>query len=199
MVRGTFSPARAWRPAVVARLARTLGITNEPRALVGQEQPSHGLSPILSFPDEHRIPASITDIMQPALAYDPEIQPDTEPWLEIDEQERISLAETFHRRAGIDLPNVMAHAVFHAIVENQIALKVGAVVRAIPRLMRQGLSRHDAIHAIASVLAEYLHEQANIASEDSSEVANARYEAAVERLSAKEWLANYGTDGDGDA
>ena len=25
-VRGTFSPARAWRPAVVARLARTLGL-----------------------------------------------------------------------------------------------------------------------------------------------------------------------------
>ena len=28
MVRGTFSPARAWRPAVVARLARTLGVMN---------------------------------------------------------------------------------------------------------------------------------------------------------------------------
>ena len=28
MVRCTFSPARAWRPAVVARLARTLGIRN---------------------------------------------------------------------------------------------------------------------------------------------------------------------------
>ena len=27
MVRGTFSPTRAWRPAVVARLARTLGST----------------------------------------------------------------------------------------------------------------------------------------------------------------------------
>ena len=26
-VRGTFSPARAWRPAAVARLAQTLGIT----------------------------------------------------------------------------------------------------------------------------------------------------------------------------
>ena len=25
-VRGTFSPARAWRPVVVARLARTLGV-----------------------------------------------------------------------------------------------------------------------------------------------------------------------------
>ena len=28
MVRGTFSPARAWRPAVVVRLARTLGRTS---------------------------------------------------------------------------------------------------------------------------------------------------------------------------
>ena len=27
-VRGTFSPARAWRPAFVARLARTLGLAN---------------------------------------------------------------------------------------------------------------------------------------------------------------------------
>ena len=33
-VRGTFSPARAWRPAVVARLARTLGFTNNAPACV---------------------------------------------------------------------------------------------------------------------------------------------------------------------
>ena len=32
-VRGTFSPARAWRPAVVARLARTLGLRNMQFAL----------------------------------------------------------------------------------------------------------------------------------------------------------------------
>jgi hypothetical protein len=31
VVRCTFSPARAWRPAVVARLARTLGLTQIPR------------------------------------------------------------------------------------------------------------------------------------------------------------------------
>ena len=30
MVRGTFSPARAWRPAVVARLPQTLGVANSP-------------------------------------------------------------------------------------------------------------------------------------------------------------------------
>ena len=134
--------------------------------------------------------------MQPALTYDPAIQPDTDWWLELDEQERINLAETFHRRAGVDLPNMTAHAVFHAIVENQIALNVGAVVRAIPRLMKQGLSRHDAIHAVASVLAEHLHEQTTVKSEDTSEIANARYEAEVERLGAKEWRAKYGADGD---
>lgn len=33
-VRGTFSPARAWRPAVVARLARTLGIGGAPSSAI---------------------------------------------------------------------------------------------------------------------------------------------------------------------
>lgn len=125
-------------------------------------------------------------------AYDPEIQPNAEAWLELDEQERIALAETFHRRARIKLPNVNAHATFHAIVENQIALGLECVVLAVPRLVKQGLSRHDAIHAIASVLAEHLYEQANSKTEDMPEVVQARYDAAVERLNAKEWLAKYG-------
>ena len=85
-----------------------------------------------------------------------------------------------------------AHAAFHAIVENQIALGLGSVVRAVPRLMKQGLSRHDAIHAVASVLTGQLYEQANAKSQDSAEVVQARYDAEVERLSAKEWRATYG-------
>ena len=36
MVRGTFSPARAWRPAVVARLARTLGVSVHPNTFIEQ-------------------------------------------------------------------------------------------------------------------------------------------------------------------
>ena len=102
------------------------------------------------------------------------------------------MAEAFHRREKIDLPNLKAHAVFHAIVENQIAMEVAAVVRAVPRLMKQGLSRHDAIHAVASVLAEHLHDQANVETEDTAEVSNARYEASIERLNATGWLASYG-------
>ena len=130
--------------------------------------------------------------MNTSLTYDPEIQPNAEAWLAIDEQERISLAEKWHRRAKVDLPSVKAHAAFHAIVENQLALNLEPVVRAVPRLMKQGLSRHDAIHAVASVLAEHLHEQANAKIEDSAEVVQARYDAEVERLSAKEWLGKYG-------
>ena len=42
MVRCTFSPARAWRPAVVARLARTLGSTNTSAAAHGHFQPQPG-------------------------------------------------------------------------------------------------------------------------------------------------------------
>ena len=45
MVRGTFSPARAWRPAAVARLARTLGGTVTSRG---------------SHPDENAIPHHMT-------------------------------------------------------------------------------------------------------------------------------------------
>lgn len=124
--------------------------------------------------------------------YDPENPPNARTWLALDEQERISLAEEWHRRAKIDLPSVKAHAAFRAIVENQIALNLAPVVRAIPRLMKQGLSRHDAIHAVASVLAEHLHEQANAKIEESGEVVRARYDAEVERLNARDWLAKYG-------
>ena len=125
-------------------------------------------------------------------AYDPEIPPNAEAWLALDEQVRISLAERYHRRAKIKLPSVKAHAAFHAIVENQIAMGLGPVVRASTRLMKQGLSRHDAIHAVASVLADHLYEQANAKVEDSPEVVQSRYDAEVERLNAKEWLAKYG-------
>lgn len=131
--------------------------------------------------------------MHAVTRYDPEIQPDAQAWLALDEQLRIGLAEKFHRHAKIELPNVKVHAALHAIIENQLALGLGCVVRAMPRLMLQGLSRHDAIHAIASVLAEHLHERATAKAMDTAEVVQARYDAAVERLNAADWLAKYGS------
>jgi len=117
--------------------------------------------------------------------YDPDHTPDPEQWLALDEESRIRLVEAHHRAARIKLPNLKAHAVFHAIIENQIAENTGAVVRAIARLTTEGLSRHEALHAIASVLAEHIHDLFNAKADQSNSAA--LYDAAVERLTAKRW------------
>jgi alpha-beta hydrolase superfamily lysophospholipase len=117
--------------------------------------------------------------------YDPDHSPNPEQWLALDEQTRIRLAEEHHRAAKIKLPNLKAHAVFHAIIENQIAENTEPVIRAMARLSTEGLSRHDAIHAIASVLAEHIHELLNAKEDQASSVAI--YNAAVERLTARRW------------
>lgn len=116
---------------------------------------------------------------------DPERAPDPETWLELDEQERIFLIEECHRIARVKLPNLTAHAVFHAIVENQIAEGLEPVLRAMARLTNEGLSRHDSVHAIASVVAEHLHDL--FKSKDDAMTSQSRYNAAVERLNAKSW------------
>lgn len=123
--------------------------------------------------------------------YDPEIAPDPAEWLELDEQERIRLAERHHRAARIKLPNAKVHATFHAIVENQIAEGLEPVVRAMAHLISEGLSRHDAVHAIGSVAAEQFYEAMNTKDADFANTAEARYNAAVERLTAKEWRQKY--------
>ncbi len=123
--------------------------------------------------------------------YDPEVAPDPAEWLELDEQERIQLAERHHRAARIELPNVKVHAAFHVIVENQIAEGLESVVRAMARLIREGLSRHDALHAIGSIAAEQFYEAMKTKDEEFANTAQARYNAAVERLTAKEWRRKY--------
>ncbi|MCX4150327.1 MULTISPECIES: hypothetical protein [Paraburkholderia] len=120
-------------------------------------------------------------------AYNPERGPEPESWLELDEQERIFLIETWHRVARIKLPNVTAHAALHVIVENQIALDLEPVVRAMDRLRKQGLTRHDAIHAIGSVVAENLFGILKADQNDDAAASQARYYAAVERLTAASW------------
>ena len=91
--------------------------------------------------------------------YDPADAPIPDEWLAVDEGERIGLVERFHREAQIPLPNLLAHAAFHVAVENQFALPDQVLVRVtLQRLISAGLSRHDAVHAVASVLAVRVHE-----------------------------------------
>jgi hypothetical protein len=117
--------------------------------------------------------------------YDPNIAPDPQVWLALDEKLRISLVEKYHRDARIKLPNLATHAAFHSIVENQIAENLESVVRAMARLTAEGLDRHDAVHAIGSVLAVHMHDL--LKSEANAENSQAIYNAAVERLTAKAW------------
>jgi hypothetical protein len=122
--------------------------------------------------------------------YDPELAPNPEEWLELDEHERIFLIEQHHRLARVKLPNLSVHAIFHAIIENQIAEGLEPVLRAMARLTDEELTRHDAIHAIAAVAAEHIHEL--FKGRDDAITSQARYIAAVERLTAKSWLNGRG-------
>ena len=117
--------------------------------------------------------------------YDPSQLPDPGEWLELDKQQRVDRVERYHRRAGIDLPNPTLHAAIHAVVENQLALNDEPVVRALARLRKEGLSRHDALHAIGSVVAEQIYDLLQL--KDTSETSRARYYAAIERLNATQW------------
>jgi SWIM/SEC-C metal-binding protein len=130
-----------------------------------------------------------TDATQPqgtALRYNPEVHPDPGMWLALGEMERRSVIEDYHRAAHITLPNATAHAVIHAVVENQIAEGLDPVLRAMRRLVTGGLTRHEAVHAIGSVVAEHIFEAMNAVSPDT-ETMQAIYIAAVERLTAKDW------------
>src|SRR5689334_13211879 len=122
--------------------------------------------------------------------YDPLIAPDPDEWLALDESERMWLAKEYHRQAGIELPNEELHAVIHAVVEAQIAIGDELPVkRTLQRLMGEGLDRHDALHAIGSVLAEHIHKVMTASPAISETDPNKPYFAALERLTAKGWLA----------
>ncbi|QAU50417.1 hypothetical protein EAS54_26330 [Bradyrhizobium guangzhouense] len=129
------------------------------------------------------------------LAYDPFIEPDREQWLALDEEERIDLVMDYHRRAGIRFPRPKVHAIFHAIVESQIADPELPVRRTLERLMDEGLDRHEAIHAVGSVLAAHMNDlmrkvEAGGAKPDTAagEDPNLAYFEELKALTAEQWL-----------
>ena len=111
-------------------------------------------------------------------SYDPDRSRAAADWLELDEGERIELVSSYHRRKKIRLPNAQLHAVIHVIVENQLALGEQVVVETLARLQREGLSRHDALHAIGSVLAGDVYELMQESSEPTGDI----YRHYLERL-----------------
>jgi hypothetical protein len=124
--------------------------------------------------------------------YDPLEAPDPEEWLALDEGERLELVKDYHRRARIRVPNLEVHAVAHTIVENQIALEDQTPAqRAAERLMNEGLDRHEAIHAIGSVLMAHMFDL--MKKPTSGGDPNPRYFAELEALSAEGWRREFGS------
>ena len=77
------------------------------------------------------------------------------------------------------------------IVENQVALGDAYPVQSVLfRLMEEGLSRHDAIHAIGLVLAERLF--AGLRDEGQPADLNAEYLEKLNRLTAESWRKQAG-------
>jgi hypothetical protein len=120
--------------------------------------------------------------------YDPDSSRPAADWLQTDEGERIELVSSYHRRKKIHLPNAQLHAVIHVVVENQLALGEAVVVETLARLQREGLSRHDALHAIGSVLAADLYELMKEPAEATDDTYR-RYLDRLQELTAKNWLA----------
>jgi len=119
--------------------------------------------------------------------YDPDKPIDAEEWMSLDEGEREYLVEQYHRKKRIKMPDARLHAMFHVVVENQVALgdEIPAQ-RTLTRLMREGLSRHDAVHAIASVVASHMFNL--IKHGPTSKDSNADYYQQLEELTAEGWL-----------
>ncbi len=123
-----------------------------------------------------------------ALRYNPLSKPNPKKWLAIDEDIRMRMVVAYHRKKQFDLPNEQVHAIIHVIVENQVALgDETPVAETLNRLADEGLNRHDALHAIGSVLAGQIWE-ASRGENGSSSDPNDEYYEGLKNLNAQEWI-----------
>jgi len=118
--------------------------------------------------------------------YNPEKAPDPEAWLELDEFERIDLIQSFIEMNETDVPEEAKrlHAAIHAAVENQLAMAIEPASETVTRLVRQGLTRHDAVHAVGAVLSGDIYEMMNGTTKKWN---RQHYDQRLKKLTAKRW------------
>lgn len=118
--------------------------------------------------------------------YNPLIEPNKEQWLNSSEKDRMETVRAFHKDnvEGLDDEAVLMHVSIHVIVENQLALGVECIPETIAKLTRQGLDRHEAIHAIGSMISEDIF---NIIRGEKTEFSLKKYRKKLEKITAKRW------------
>ena len=119
------------------------------------------------------------------MEYDAQMEPNSEEWLALEEGERLAAIIEYHEYIGEELPNLNLHAAIHAVVENQIAMGEATQMQTLERLLSERLDRHEAIHAIGSVLSEQIF---NVLKGRQSNAADAsQYDRKLAKLTAKKW------------
>ncbi|MBU2602469.1 MAG: hypothetical protein KKA32_09915 [Actinobacteria bacterium] len=119
--------------------------------------------------------------------YDADRAPDPDLWLELEEDERIGLVLEHHQQADEKAPNMELHAMIHAVVETQVAMGDDEPAAAtLIRLQEEGLGRHDALHAIGSVLAHQMHRA--ITEREEADNPQEAFRRDLEALTATGWL-----------
>ena len=118
--------------------------------------------------------------------YDPDKPPNATQWLAQDEGVRLMLVTNYHQGMDLPEPRLRLHAAIHVVVENQIALGEEAVIDAMTRLQAEGLSRHDAVHAIGMVVSEHLFEILRTDSDDTVKKTTP-YLDRLKQLTADAW------------
>ncbi|SRR6266496_4165736 len=121
------------------------------------------------------------------MRYDPDVAPDARRWLEVPEADRLDAVRQHHRRSKVGGGNPEIHAIIHVAVETQLAEGHPEATAALDRLLQERLDRHEALHAIGSVLAEELFDvMKSMRPHDA-----AAYARKLNSLTASSWRTKY--------
>lgn len=121
------------------------------------------------------------------MPYDPEVRPDPNDWLAMPELDRHEAVQRYHTRTNFQGESLKMHAVIHVAIENQLAEGHPAATTAMDRLITEGLDRHDAIHAVGSVLSREMYAVMTERRLHDPEL----YARNLNQLTAAAWLASW--------
>lgn len=137
----------------------------------------------------------LSEAVAAELGYDANTDVDPAAWIALEERERLSRVAKYHnatlKRAHMP-PSMQRHAAMHVIVEGQLAEATPPEARtALERLRLEGMTRHDAIHAIGWLATEHMKR----AMAKQRPVDDKAYAADLGALTVRSWLKMAGLKG----
>ena len=99
--------------------------------------------------------------------------------------QRVQKYHELSSKPGDEPPNLQRHVGMHVLVEQQVARdEPPEAAQALARLRRDGMNRHDAVHAIGFILTEHMKR----AMESRMPVDESAYGRELSQLTLKSWL-----------